>query len=1277
MRSRRLWPHLRLHAVLLLFLLLVFASRSYGNAEGFLDLSQVLQQASLVNSEDYPDADDVMIDDHIVVRYEEDGRSISWDDTVLKVLSEKGKKDKRILSRYFTESYSRVHYSLVQVIRPDGQVLNVDLAAQSQIMVDPSQMRSNIYDPNSKILQVTLPELEVGDLIRYVVCTEIIKPRVPNTFSDYEVLEYTSPILNYVYEVHAPKNLPLRSIAVKDEVKDSLTFTQREEADRLIYRWQARKVPRMFPEADMPPLHTVVQRLLVSTVAQWEDISRWYWQVSEPHYAHSEAMQEKVQELCAGLADRDDKIRAIFRFVSQEIRYMGITVETEAPGYEPHDVQLTFDKRHGVCRDKAALLVVMLRLAGFEAFPVLIHNGPLKDPEVPQPFFNHAITAVLNDDGSYQLMDATDENTMELFPAYLCRKSYLVARPDGDTLRSSPISPASENMMVIETRASIDGQGKLLGNSIFRFDGINDNAYRGALARRSPEQRRQFFEGVVKRVAPGARLTRFELSPADMMDTSEALALSLGFAAEDVMIANDSCAMLELPRFSHSVGMVNFILGQTGLEQRRFPFVTEIACGVKEQVILDLDPAWGEAEALPDYPQVDSDTLTWQRQLSWQNHRLSLDSEFSIKTVEFSPEQYLDLKNKLKLFEINARKMALFNRLATSPGESAAAPDQEALILSQEDIYQLHSGSEWQHVQRVRKQVSSYKGKKEHAELKLHYNPVWEELTLNYARVINGENCTEISAEEINVMDAAWVGSAPRYPAGKTLVASLPGVEVGSIIEYEVSRRRRDAPFFAINHSFQGFDPCQEARLSIDTPVGMPMTLAYFPRGYAFRGDGGDSASPAVSSSQEIKDGRELRSWILRDIPALRRETQLPPRASFTPTLCASTGSWAYHSQQLSVALRSHCTLGPRGEALLANVSQLDPCEQLRAVRDYIARNIRQSGPNFTDLPMSCLSDAEQTLHEGYGHNADRAIATAALLKRLGFAPEFILSASNASPPAISRHHVTFPHVYAFPQILLRVTHQGETIWLNDSDEYAELGSCAVEGATAITLQGQAFTVSVPPIYQNRSENNIHLSIHEDGSATMTQLSIYYGNEHAAQKRFYAELTPEKRRRHYQELLVGASQSAVAASDLITDFASYPGQRLFTARIADYATLQDSFLYLRLPVSLGGILRQYTDRREHPILWQDYRGLNLSVAVSFPPSFSTLQLSPQDHAWRFPGSKGSLKLSSERLADNQFRFHVRGELPAALIPPGDYPELLNMNRLLNHPAARTLLMKRQ
>ena len=94
---------------------------------------------------------------------------------------------------------------------------------------------------------------------------------------------------------------------------------------------------------------------------------------------------------------------------------------------------ITFDKKYGVCRDKAALLVSMLRLAGLKAYPVLVSVGTHKDAEAPDPFFNHAIVGVQLEKGRYSLMDPTDENTRELLPASDRNQSYLVCRADGET----------------------------------------------------------------------------------------------------------------------------------------------------------------------------------------------------------------------------------------------------------------------------------------------------------------------------------------------------------------------------------------------------------------------------------------------------------------------------------------------------------------------------------------------------------------------------------------------------------------------------------------------------------------------------------------------------------------------------------------------------------------------------------------------------------------------------------------------------------------------------
>ncbi|HOG50225.1 MAG TPA: DUF3857 domain-containing protein, partial [Lentisphaeria bacterium] len=920
---------------------------------GLLNIASVRASATEVTQAAYPDADDVLVDDHIVVTYETDGTSVTIDDTVVKILTEKGRQNNRVLTRYFCASYGSAEYRLVQVIKPNGHAITVDLASQSQVMTDPSQMHSNIYDPNNKVLQVTVPGLEIDDLLRYVTVSKIHKPRVPNTFSDYQLLEYTSPIKSFTYDIRAPKEMPLQNIEIKSPAPSGMVLTANEEVgDRIIYRWVASDVPQIFPEPDMPALYTVAQRLLVSTVKRWEDISQWYWKLCEPHGQHTPAMEAKVAELCSGLTDEEAKIRALFRFVSQEIRYVGITVETEAPGYEPHDVALTFENRHGVCRDKAFLLTVMLQLAGFEAFPVLIHSGPLKDQEVPQPFFNHAITAVRRRNGAYLLMDSTDENTKQLLPAYLGHKSYLVACPEGDTLRTSPISPAAENMMRITTSSVVDETGALLGESTFDFGGINDNAYRGMLSRRSLEQRRQFFEAIVKRVVPGARLTAFSLQPEDMQDTTVPLHLRLGFTAPSVMAGDDRTAMFEMPRFAPRIGVVNFILGHATLEKRRFPFLTDMACGVQETSTVRLDSTWGMPESLPSYPEVDKDTMTWRRKMTFAGDVLTVESDFTIKTVEFSPEQYAELKRDLQILEANARKMPIFDR-ERRRSEPIVAPTlaivdeatAEAEVVFHHRHYTLLSAHEYRVVETVRKKILTYKGKKENAELHFSFLPGTSTVRLDYARVLNSNVSKEISSAEINEMDAAWVAGAPRYPAAKILVANLPGVEIGSFIEYQVTYHYRNQDFFSAAIPLRGFDPVQQMQVVLTAPTELNVKIGVFQEGIL--GDAKGRGPANIFAARNASDGKVEWMWSALRQSAIRREVNLPPLTSFAPTVMISSGAWKDYAQKVNQAIASKVVAGRKIAEAASRLRDLAPLQQVRAVRNLVAMSVRPAGPSF------------------------------------------------------------------------------------------------------------------------------------------------------------------------------------------------------------------------------------------------------------------------------------------------------------------------------------------
>lgn len=472
--------------------------------EFLADPGKVILAAEQATVHRFPDADSVLVDDRIHTRFEADGAGITWDDEWVKVLTEKGRRAHATVTLDYNERYGDAGFFCLEVVGTNGVVRTIDFAQTLKVATDNSCMDANIVDPADKKVSCSIPDLQIGEIRHVRFWRRTRKARMRNAWADANLLEQRQPILSTVITVDQPAGLPVVHAVVRNPFTNTVVRAQDRGLPngRKLLKWTAKDVPQAFPEPNMPPLSRCAQTLRLSTIKDWPTVSRWYWKLCEPHLARTtSAMTNTVNRLVKGCSDERTRIRALFKFVSQEIRYMGLTFEDDAPGYEPHDVDVTFDNRYGVCRDKAALLVAMCRIAGVKAFPVLIHAGAKMDAEIPSPFFNHAIVAVEASGGRYQLMDPTDESTKDLLPAYLSDKSYLVARPEGEGLQTSPVASAEENLLRVASEGSLDANGDVLLMTSFEFDGINDTAVRHSLLKKTSEQRRKWFEGVWRGVA--------------------------------------------------------------------------------------------------------------------------------------------------------------------------------------------------------------------------------------------------------------------------------------------------------------------------------------------------------------------------------------------------------------------------------------------------------------------------------------------------------------------------------------------------------------------------------------------------------------------------------------------------------------------------------------------------------------------------------------------------------------------------------------------------------
>ena len=477
----------------------------------FLLIFILLLLSPNVNANKYPGAHLVLKKESEIITYFKDGSYIDEDEVFLLVLDQQGKLEAQIQSFYVNKHYCRFELKLLEVIKPDGKKVKIDIHKNSRWEAPTSDVEMNIYDPNTKILKVFVPDLQPLDIIHYKVKKKVFKPIIAGQIYGMVVIQQDFPVDLYSLKIILPKDKNLHFL-IKERT-GKVSFEKLSSKDKKEYSWRFEKIPMLVPEPNMVPFHRVAMRLLFSTLSSWQQVSKWYYNLVEPKLKPTLDIMKKANELIHGKKDELQKIKALFYFVAQKIRYLGITAESYKPGFEPHDVSLTFTRKYGVCRDKAALLVCMLRLAGFRAAPVLISMGNKLDKEVVVPYFNHAIAAVLDNEGNpIYFLDPTSETSKQLLPDYDRNSSYLIADKMGSDLGITPSNVPEKNLIVIKIKDRLKKNGEIEGTISVQSVGFVDTVFRAILLNKSFEEQKRFLIRFLEGKRKGLRIEEIHFS---------------------------------------------------------------------------------------------------------------------------------------------------------------------------------------------------------------------------------------------------------------------------------------------------------------------------------------------------------------------------------------------------------------------------------------------------------------------------------------------------------------------------------------------------------------------------------------------------------------------------------------------------------------------------------------------------------------------------------------------------------------------------------------------
>lgn len=1267
----------------LAFLMMWLVQSAYALAPmpEMLNREEMLKQASEVTREMAPDARTFGFAQARYVEYAPDGSSTLWIEWWIKAFTEGGAQELHEIPLWYKKGFSESEFQVAEVIRADGTVVPVDLKANVKDVSSNDGNDVNIYDENSRQVVLTIPQIQKDETLHFVMVQHTMRPRIPDAYMDFDTFESMESPLPYAkLTIVAPKELPLKSMAVLDEVPGTIKVSQETLSNGGIkYCWEARNVPQTFPEENMPDEVTQLQRVVVSTFATWEELSKWYWDLCAPHMKVTPAITAKVKELTEGKS-REDQIAALFGFVAQEIRYMGIIAEDTAPGYEPHDVSLTFDNRYGVCRDKGALLVAMLREAGFNAFPVLINAGSQRDREVPIPYFNHAVIAIDEGERNYRLMDPTDDTARAELPAYLSDCTYLVTRPEGETLLVTPVPNPADHTTTVKTDAVLDKSGNLELSSTLRFDGINDNVYRSVFVKSTPEVLRERMDGMVKRVLPGAELTGISYTPENPKDITQPLVLTLTARVADYAVPNnEGHTLVKLPYFSRVFGMVNFLF--EGLEQpeRKYDWVISSPCAVRETLTLRGFNSLGEAQVLPQDPILKSNGASYDVicKLDKAADTITLTRELELSQKTYTPENYRALRRFRERMSRFEDLRPLFVQNTTANEDATMVSDISRTTLNEDGSTSYH------YTRKVR--VNTFQGKRSQGEMKLWYAPDWQTLTLNVAEVTTAKgDCIPVTPKEINELDSDSAAGAPRYAAWKQKVISLPAIEVGSVSHLDWVITSKDNLPFCETKIFDCEYSTEEETYSLTVPLAEVPNMRIAERNFE---------NVDVERTEEIiTEGegptakqKKVYTWTLRNRPAVKAEPSTPSAELFSPVIYVAHRNAAAHRlmpdliEKIEEVLdEDYPVTEDTVEALIENIDDDDTDALLKAIQEFMARRIRQAGPSWSALVYGTLSNPDTTLAAGYGNRLDRLILWLAMLREadidaeIVFADQHTLAYDYAFNTRIAAREVPRWTRWATPYIRLE---DGRLI--GDGADCDEVAVTRLTSRAVMTEKGREL-YTADEANRSRQESKLRLTVDAGGDATISSETLAYGLAAGQIRRTVRESTPETRKR----ALAAAAEALAIGAEPISDYKieteTYPVKASLTVAAKHYAIRQGAILSIPLPRMVSPVYSMRGTRRSNPI-WQDeVTAVNNELKVILPKG-SQLVSRPEPFKVVLPGG-GACELTLkdefiETTGERCLTYTTKINSAPAVLDAWLFPACVELNRRLIAPEMQTIVVR--
>ncbi|MDZ7848598.1 MAG: DUF3857 domain-containing protein [Owenweeksia sp.] len=351
--------------------------------------------------------------------------------------------------------FSRIESLDAYTLKPETDKDKYDRVKVRDIR-DEQLMHEEYFD-GRRAKVFTFPGVKEGAITVIEYEKTISEPRLlgSEVFQSYYAKE--EQIFKLAYDEEVQVNIQYMNCT-----EDDFYHQVEEKSGQFINTWQLKNPQKLKEEGSMPEFLRMVPHIVyriksyaykdeeIPVLRDVNDLKDWYMEfLGDVPNDHSEQIDRITDSLVAGVNSDHEKVRLIFNWVQNNIKY--IAIEEGLQGFHPRAPSKVIAKRYGDCKDMSCLSIAMLRHAGIPAYYTWVgtRDLPYSYHQVPSPLSdNHMIASVkLGDELIF--LDATDEGLPYPLPSSFIqgKEALVVYKPDSFRVEEVPVVTPDKNLI--------------------------------------------------------------------------------------------------------------------------------------------------------------------------------------------------------------------------------------------------------------------------------------------------------------------------------------------------------------------------------------------------------------------------------------------------------------------------------------------------------------------------------------------------------------------------------------------------------------------------------------------------------------------------------------------------------------------------------------------------------------------------------------------------------------------------------------------------------------